>query len=173
MGSVSYCETTDLLVGDIPLPKGLRPQQYVDSAANEIDMNIGFIYETPVNIAEDSPVVRPARLLLRETCVKLASGRLILAMSTVAQRTELHAYGKRLVDEALAVLARIAAGEIILTGATPVPSDESDTNFTGPQIHNVDSESNVEAFYDRIANPRYVFGPVDRIYGGTDGSMVI
>lgn len=170
---MSYCETTDLLVGDIPLPKGLRPQQYVDSAANEIDMHIGFIYETPVNIAEDSPVVRPARLLLRELCIKLASGRLILAMSTVAQRTELHAYGASLVTEALAILGRISSGEIILTGATQVPSDDEDGNFTGPQIHNVDPESNVEAFYDRVANPNYFFGPMDRAYGRTDGGMVI
>lgn len=170
---MSYCETTELLVGDIPLPKGLRPQQYVDSAANEIDMSIGFIYETPVNIAEDSPVVRPARLLLKETCIKLASGRLILAMSTVAQRTELHAYGRRLVDEALAIIRQIASGEIILTGAARVETEDPTSDFTGPQIHNVDAESNVEAFYDRVANPHYVFPPLSRVYGNPEGGMII
>lgn len=152
----NYCDVDELLVGDMPLPRGLRPQQYVDSATSEIDMMIGFIYQTPIDISDTSPVIRPARLLLKETARKLATGRLILAMSTVAQRTELHAYGARLVDEALAVLRQIAAGEIILTGALPMDTGpEPEANFTGPQIANVDPESHVEAYYDRVANPYY------------------
>ena len=152
----TYCEVDELLVGDMPLPRGTRPQQYVDSATNEIDMHIGFLYTTPINMADDSPVIRPARLLLKEVCRKLASGRLILAQSAVAQRTELHAYGKRLVDEALEIIRSITAGEILLVGATPLPTEDgTDNQFTGPQIANIDAESNVEAFYDRIANPNY------------------
>lgn len=170
---MTYCETTDLLVGDMPLPRGLRPQQYVDSASNEIDMHIGFVYTTPVNVADDSPVIRPARLILKETAIKLSSGRLILAMSTSAQRTELHAYGKRLVDEALAIINQIASGEIVLHGADRLDvGDGSETNFTGPQIHNVDAESNVEAFYDRISNPNYRFSAAERYYPGGDGLVI-
>lgn len=154
--TTTYCGVDELLVGDMPLPRGTRPQQYVDSATNEIDMHIGFLYATPINMEDNSPVIRPARLLLKEVCRKLATGRLILAMSTVAQRTELHAYGKRLVDEALEIIKAITSGEVILTGATPLDTgDGTDTQFTGPQIANVDVESNVEAFYDRISNPNY------------------
>lgn len=169
----TYCQVTELLVGDIPLPRGLKAQQYVDSATDEIDMSIGFLYQTPVDITEDSDVIRPARLLLKQTCIKLATGRLILAMSTVAQRTELHAYGKRLVDEALAILAQIASGDIILTGALPLnPPEEGADNFTGPQIHNVDGESNVEAFYDRVANPYYRFPYSRRTTQNPEGGLI-
>jgi hypothetical protein len=154
----NYCTVEDLLVGDMRLPAGLRPQQYVDSATNEVDMNIGFLYVTPIDVTESSAVIRPVRLLLSETTKKLASGRLILAMSTAGQRTELHAYGKRLVDEALATLKQIVSGEITLLGVPILdPDGDGDTEFSGPQIANLDAESNVEAFYDRVANPHYVF----------------
>lgn len=156
-----YSEETDLLIGDMPLPKGLRPQKYVDDGADEIDSVIGFIYVTPVNIDGDStPVVRPVRLLLKRLNNMLASGRMIMAMTTGGQRQELHAYGASLVREAVAVLKQIADGEILLEGAERVGNDEDPNDqFTGPQVFNLDGESNVESFYDRIANPAYCFGP--------------
>lgn len=169
----NYSEESDLLIGDIPLPRGLRPQKYVDDATNEIDSFIGFIYQTPVDVTEASLVARPARLLLKRIANQLASGRLIMAQSTGSQRMELHAYGARLVNEATAVLRQIANGEILLPGALPVDGvDEG--NFTGPQIANLDPESNVEAFYNRIANPTYFYGypgeSVRRVSG--DGGLV-
>lgn len=153
-----YSEESDLLVGDMPLPKGMRPQKYVDDATNEIDSVIGFIYKTPVPMLDDSPAVRPTRLLLKRLANMLATGRLIMAMTTGGQRLELHAYGADLVRQAVATLAQIGSGEIVLAGAElldPVAGD--DPAFTGPQIANVDDESNVEAFYDRVANPNYLF----------------
>lgn len=166
----NYSEVTDLLVGDLRLPAGLRPQQYVDDATNEIDSVIGFIYQTPIDISSDNtPVVRPVRLLLKRVANTLASGRLILAMSTGTQRTELHAYGAKLVDDATAVLRQIASGEILLKGAPVIDNpDDPNAQFTGPQIANLDAESNVEAFYDRIANPYHVFG-FERLTRNPDG----
>lgn len=168
----TYSEVSDMLVGDMPLPKGIRPQQYVDDATDEIDSHIGFIYVTPVDIwSDDTPVVRPARLLLKRIANQLASGRLIMAMSTGTQRTELHAYGSDLVRQALTALQQLAAGDVVLPGAPTVEDpDNPDTNFTGPQIANVDAESNVEAFYDRIANPYYSFG-FERLTRNPDGMV--
>lgn len=153
-----YSEEGDLLVGDMPLPKGLRAQKYVDDAADEIDSMIGFIYKTPVPMLDDSPATRPARLLLKRLNNLLASGRLIMAMTTGGQRLELHAYGASLVSEATKVLNAIAAGDVLLTGAELIdPVEGQEPSFTGPQIANVDEESNVEAFYNRVANPEYLF----------------
>lgn len=153
-----YSEESDLLVGDMPLPKGMRPQKYVDDAGDEIDSVIGFIYKTPVPMLDTSPVVRPARLLLKRLNNMLASGRLIMAMTTGGQRLELHAYGADLVRQALITLTQIGNGEILLAGAEMLdPVEGEDPAFTGPQIYNVDEESNVEAFYDRVANPNYLF----------------
>lgn len=170
----NYSEVTDLLVGDIPLPKGLKPQKYVDDATAEIDSIIGFVYQTPIDLSEDSTVARPVRLLIKRLANNLASGRLILAMSTGGQRMELHAYGASLVSEATLVLQQIAAGDLLLPGVPPVdatPGDPSD-QFTGPQIANVDPESNVESFYDRIANPYYCFAPYGTAKQSGEGALI-
>ena len=165
---MAYCEATDLLVGDMPLPKALRPQQYVDDAADEIDSMIGFIYATPVDIVSDgTPVKRPVRLLLKRLNVLLASGRLITAMSSNSQRSDLHPYGASLIREATDVLKQIAAGDLLLPGVPPADPEASDTS-TGPLIANIDAESNVESFYNRIANPGYSFGPLV-VPGNSDG----
>ncbi len=168
-----YSEVDDLLVGDIPLPRGMKSQKYVDDASDEIDSMIGFVYETPLNMDDDSTIARPVRLLLKRLANNLATGRLILAMSTGGQRMELHAYGAKLVADAISVLTQIASGDLVLQGATRVePSgDDPNAQFTGPQIANVDAESNVEAFYDRVASPNYSFGFPwgDRRIGGDTG----
>jgi hypothetical protein len=157
---VTYSAVEDLLVGATALPKALVPQMYVDDAANEIDSIIGFIYKTPVDISETSTAVRPVRLLLKRLNNHLATGRLITAMSSNSQRTDLQPYGASLIREVLAVLQQIQSGDLVLDGAERVPpADGSVANPTGPQIFNVDSESQVEAFYDRIANPNYCFAP--------------
>ena len=164
-----YSEPSDLLVGDMPLPRGMKPQSYVDDAADEIDSTIGFIYETPVDIATDTTTVaRPVRLLLKRLNNLLASGRLIQAMTVGGQRQELHAYGASLVNQALDVLKQIQAGDLVLEGVPLIENPDNPEKFSGPQIFNLDAESNVESFYDRIANPYYSFG-VERLTFNPDG----
>jgi phage gp36-like protein len=170
---VPYCSVDELLVGANPLPKQFLPQAFVDDAANEIDSLIGFRYITPVDIESDNtPVVRPARLLLKRLNVYLATGRLLMAMASNSSRTDLHPYGRSLVVEATAILARIASGEIILEGAPLVESENSNEEFTGPQIANLDFESNVESFYARIANPGYIYGPERYSIGNNQSGLV-
>ena len=155
---VAYSATTDLLTGDVPLPDYLNPQKFVDDAADEIDSKIGFIYQTPVNIADTvgNPVVRPVRLLLKRLNNFLASGRLLLAVATPDENERVHAYGLYLVQEATNTLNAIASGELPLTGAAVLEPD-GETTITAPLQYNKDEESNVDAFYDRIANPDYFY----------------
>jgi hypothetical protein len=127
---VAYCKVEDLLVGSTALPKGMEPQAYVDGAADEIDMRIGFTYVTPVDISETSPVERPVRLILKTLNVHLATGRLCLAMAKNAQRTDLEPYGASLVRDALAMIGQIERGEITLIGAVRVVQDGR-----GPGVH--------------------------------------
>jgi hypothetical protein len=72
--------------------------------------------------------------------------------------TRLHAYGYSLVQDAQLALAQIASGELVLE-LPPVEGADVEVAVTAPLIDNVDSESNVEAFYDRIANPSYFYWP--------------
>lgn len=167
-----YCKVEDLLVGSTALPKGMEPQAYVDGAADEIDMRIGFTYVTPVDITETSPVERPVRLILKTLNVHLATGRLCLALAKNAQRTDLEPYGASLVRDALAMIGQIERGEITLIGAERVVREGSEATFTGPQILNVDAESNVEAFYDRVANPNYWYLGTPRGSAETDAGLV-
>lgn len=156
-----YSEVEDMLLGQTALPKGLDPQKYVDDAADEIDSAIGFTYVTPVDMSDTSPVIRPVRLLLKRLNNHLATGRFITAISSNSQRTDLQPYGASLIREVLLVLQQIQNGDLTLTGAPllPPPAGQTDLPQTGPLIANVDSESQVEAFYDRIANPYYSFTP--------------
>ena len=149
---VAYCDPNDLVLGNIPLPGYIDAQQKVQDAADEIDSRIGHIYQTPVSMVESGSVSRPARLFLKRINAHLASGRIILAVASPTENSSLHAYGRSLVREAIEAIGNIVSGDLELTGAALVEGAE--INPVGvPLISNVDPESNVEAFYDRIANP--------------------
>lgn len=155
---MAYAAVTDLLTGAIPTPAYLSTQKYVDDAADEIDSHIGLMYATPIDVTdvESNPVVRPVRLLLKRINTYLATGRLIMAATSNGEDDNLHAYGLSLVQEANAALKSISSGEIVLTGVLPADPNAL-ARTTGPLISNVDPESSVEAFYDRVANPNYSF----------------
>lgn len=153
----TYCEVIDLLIGDISTSVLLNPQKYVEDASDEIDSKIGFLYTIPISVNDPTP--RPVVLLLKRICSHLASGRLIMAATLSVEGKELHAYGESLVKGAQQAIESIITGHIVLTGVT--------SNILGPGtyaklgiISNSDAESMVEAYYDRIVNPAYIFpGP--------------
>ena len=151
---MAYSATTDLLTGDLPLPSYVSPQKFVDDAADEIDSKIGFLYATPVDINAPE-IVDPVKKLLKRLNNFLASGRLIMMLTQSEEDTRLHAYGYSLVVDAQAALDQIASGELVV-GLPPADGAPTDV-ATAPLIYNQDSESQVEAFYDRIANPYYAF----------------
>lgn len=162
----TYCAVGDLLTGNIPLATYTDPTKYVQDAADEIDSKIGFVYETPIDIVDPTPVPRPARLLLKRLNTFLATGRLLMAADAGGENDRLHAYGYSLVQEATVALDQIASGQIIIEGAVPINTGD-DTQVTTIIVNNLDSESNVEAFYNRVANPAYLYG-----YGTFGESLV-
>lgn len=164
----AYCSTDDLLMGEIPIPAYIDSQKIVDDAADEIDSKIGYRYNTPVNIGVGTPVVRPAVLLLKRINAHLATGRLLLQLASPAEQPKVHAYGLYLVQESQRALDSIVSGEIILDGAVGLPGADTEP-ATAPMISNLDAESNVEAFYDRISNPNYFYPPVWGGYVNPDG----
>ena len=141
---MTYSSVEDLLTGKIPLPGGVDAARYVESATDEVDTFIGFRYQTPVDVSDTSPVVRPARLLLK----RIAN---MLAVSAGAEYQKQHAYGRSLVNEATGLLNQIAEGTIVLEGAESASGFTG--NSTGPLIANEDAESNVSAFYNRVIHP--------------------
>lgn len=146
---MAYCQTTDLLTGNIPTPAYMSPQKFVDDAADEIDSKIGFVYETPVDISDVSPVVRPARLLLKRINVFLATGRLLMAAASAGEDVSLHAYAKKMVDDATTALDAIFAGDLVIEGATLLnPASEDATK--APMWSNPDIESAVDSFYGQL-----------------------
>jgi phage gp36-like protein len=144
---MAYSSVEDLLIGKIPLPVGVDPQKYVDDATDEVDSYIGFTYVTPVDVSNTSNVDRPVRLLLKRVTNMIATGRLILAMASGAEMQKVHAYGRSLIRDALDILTQISEGKVILTSVPQIPGTEG---TTAPMIANVDPESNVEAFYNRV-----------------------
>lgn len=152
---MAYCAVADLLIGDVRTSVALDPQKYVNDAADEIDSKIGFVYETPIPVDAASTTPRPVVLLLKRINAHLASGRMILAATIAAEDQQLNAYGASLVAESELAIAQIASGEIILDGVTP--GTGSIPLSAKPAISNTDSESIVDAFYDRIVNPNYTF----------------
>lgn len=159
----AYCEVTDLLTGDIPIPSYLSDQKFVDDAADEIDSMLGFTYSTPITMV-DIAANRPARLLLKRINSHLATGRLLMAAAASDEDTTLHAYAKSLVDQSLITLSRLANREVILIGATLFP--EAGTPPTGPLQYNKDPVSIVDTFYDEILwNDDPIWYPVRLPYG--------
>lgn len=151
---MAYSEPEDLLTGAIPTPAYLSPAGYVNDAADEIDSKLGFIYVTPIDLDETDDATRPARLLLKRINNFLATGRLLMAVASPEEDNQVHAYASRLIAEANSALNDIAKGDIDL-GADKLPAQVEPV--VTPLVVYGDAESNVEAFYDRVANPDYHF----------------
>lgn len=157
---VAYSAKEDLLLGDIPISSAINPDKIVQDASDEIDSKLGHLFETPFDLDENGPLERPARLLIKRINNFLATGRLILAIASPEENQNLHAYGWQLIQEANAAIAGIASGDITLEGVDVI--EQTNAQVSVPLIDNLDEESSVEAFYDRIANPDYVYLPLPR-----------
>jgi hypothetical protein len=160
---VAYSDVADLLTGDIPLPATIDPQKFVDDAADQIDSVIGFLYVTPIDTSDASPVVRPARLLLKRLNNFIASGRLILTTGIAGEETALHAYGKSLLDEANAILVMLGKNEIPIDGAVFVNPTDTTVNAK-LMLVNMESASAVETFYEQVMPENPYWYPVRRYH---------
>lgn len=150
----AYCGVEHLLIGDIPLAGRYGTgENFVNLAAEEIDAQIGHIYVTPVEFDESTPEkaarVRPSVLLLKKLNILLASGRIVLDMAAGGEDDNLHAYGKRMLDEALRLLTMITNGQIELIDAPLIESEASTVDNTHMVISQDDPYSLVEGFYER------------------------
>lgn len=147
----AYCTKDDLLTGDIPLAgKYGDGSSFVQMAADEIDAELGHIYVTPIVIEDATePENRPSVLTLKKINQLLASGRIILDMAAGGEDTDLHAYGRRMIDEALLLLGKICDSKMILRGAEMINSSDVDVENTAVSVTQADSVSLVESFYDR------------------------
>jgi hypothetical protein len=152
---MTYSAVADLLLGNVPLPTTLDPAKFVQDAADEIDSRIGFVYVTPIPVASMSaPSERPTALLLKRISNWLASGRLILALDAGGEDYAVHAYGLKLVKDASEAIDAICSLQVILEGAMRLDGTEPLTGHKArPLIHNLDPQSQVEAFYAYTADP--------------------
>ncbi len=140
----AYCEPNDLLIGDIGGLEDAK-QRAIDSASEDIDAQIGFIYEIPLS-GQSSHIT----LLLKGICKKLASGRLLMAQAAASEDNSVHQYGKSLLDEAVRELWSIRNGQIEL-GAVKVTQKQTTGN--APTIIQGDAVSGVDAYYDWFNHP--------------------
>jgi hypothetical protein len=153
-----YCDSEDVTrsLGELPMPPYLSVESFVADAADEMDSYIGFRYLTPID--PNAPTTTtPVKLLLKRINTALATGRIILAIDAAGENARLNARGQALVTSACEALTYISNGEQPLPNVPPSPDvPNTDTSWL-PRIDNLDEESAVEAFYDRIANPAYVY----------------
>lgn len=130
-----------MLIGDMPISSSLGVSKFISDSADEIDVRIGRIYQTPISLSALHP---NSRTVLKIANARLASGRLIMAQAQAAQDDSLHQYGLYLISEAETLIENIESNRIQLEGAT-VRSDLIDT--PAPTISNQDSASPIDAFY--------------------------
>lgn len=157
----AYCTADDLLTGDIPIPSYLDANSVVQDAADEIDSKIGHLYETPVDVTPSGPAARWVKLLLKRLNVHLATGRLLMAADAGGEDDRVHAYASYLIREANAAINKIVSGEIVLE-AVPGPANEAVVSDASIVLLNLDPESHVEAFYDRLlTSPAYPYAPLE------------
>lgn len=148
----TYSEVADLILGDIPEPKDAI--RWVQDATDEIDSKLGIRYVTPIIIDDTVPAYRATSLLLKRVNNWLASGRLIVAKAASGSENQMNAYGVYLLTQAEMTLNQMTGGEMPLPGLTPI--DTTDVGASGPQISNLDAQSNVESFYTFVTTPRLI-----------------
>ena len=136
---MTYCTTSDLLIGDITADTSAATLA-ISNATDEIDAALGFEYVTPINTAN---VATHIRLTLTRCCALIASGRYLLAQGTTTS-DEGNSYGWSLLKEGQGILKSITSGQVSLIGVERRLS--SDDN-TGPSITQFDATSPLDAFY--------------------------
>ena len=128
--NMSYCTSADLdqYLGKIPVASGLNKDTFIDRAADEIHLRAAGIYKVPIEIKSsvDSVTSGVTTNILKLWNAKLAAGYLILAASITQENTEVHDYGKMLVDTTIEELERMKKQELVLVGATAdtTPTDD-------------------------------------------------
>lgn len=163
MTSTAYCKVEDLLLGDVTIGASVNRQLYVDQAADEMDSKLGWIYVTPIDVdgAEAGPggvppavpaLPRHQALLLKTINAKIATGRLIMAVSINEEGTAVHAYALRMLKEGNDELLLIANGNLLLEASrTETPAVEASRV---PGVHNLDPESLLDPFYNTTNHSR-------------------
>lgn len=163
MTSTAYCKVEDLLLGDVTVGGNVNRQLYVDQAADEMDSKLGWIYVTPIDVDGEAagpggtppavPVLpRHERLLLKSINAKIATGRLIMAVSINEEGSAVHAYALRLLKEGNDELLMIANGHVLLTAPrSETPVQEANRV---PSVSNLDAESLLDPFYNTVNRSR-------------------
>lgn len=164
---VAYCDTADLIIGDIPLQAGVS-DSYVVNAALEIDSYLAGIYVTPItaNLEED-PRGQQTMLVLKKINAHLASGRILTSLAAGGEDNQTHAYGLLLLKQSHEALAQLATGAPDLYGA--VKHTVTNESHGRGAVYGTDAYSQVDVFYDTampggIANPNALTPGV--YYGG-------
>jgi phage gp36-like protein len=148
---MAYSTVGDMLLGDMPASTRHDPQKFVNDATDEIDSKIGHIYATPIDVTDPTDVARHSVLLLKRINNFLATGRYILARAAGDEDSQINAYGRSLIEEALLAIQAIVDGTIVLEGA--VEEGDGSGAGDGPSITNYDTISAVDAFYERVMVP--------------------
>ena len=166
---MAYCEVEDLLIGQMAgrLPPQVVPDDFIEAASAEIDGILGFMYVTPFVMEGENTLPLQQVKLIKTTCAKLASGRIMLAATSTMEQSTIHAYAASLVSDANRTLTVIANGEVNL--AAPMVDSEGNPRPDAPNPEdadpfayipggsNRDSVSGVEAFERNIMQPRSPF----------------
>lgn len=158
-----YCEVGDLHFGNLRA-EDVNRRHYIERASDEMDSHLSALYVTPLpSSTADSGQLRRTSLILNQICSELASGRAILGMAGSKQDSQVHAYGRWLVERALARIQEILSGDIILegVGVTPIPQPGG---RSGPLVSSR-FESQVDAFYGRH-NTRPFENPMHKLAYG-------
>lgn len=141
-----YCEEDDINLGDLQVPRVVSVLNWIKVTADEMDADIGQIYQLPLAFDTSKPEDRADKLYLKKINSFLATARIILIIASGSDENgTLHAYGKSLLGDAKGALAKIVNGTVVLESATLLP--DVDTQYNGPLITNKDAGSFVDAFY--------------------------
>ncbi len=141
--STAYCLPDELMIGDLIVGSSINRQEYVDRAAEEIDSKIGWVYATPI---DTTGLPRAQTLLLKIINIKIASARLIMALSVNDEDNSVHAYALRLLKEGTDDLLHIANGDVDLD-APRTPMSDANAGSRTPGVYNIDVESLLDPFY--------------------------
>jgi hypothetical protein len=153
-----YCGEGDLLVDDsMVYSKGVK-ETAITQACEEIDSKLGMIYETPIDISDQSTVDRSAKLLIKQIAIHLASGRMMMRIAATRESDTPNAYGVYLIREATQALDAIVSGDVVLPGVPGVEGDPSTpAAISAPPIFvgNADAPISLDMFEDYVKHDPY------------------
>lgn len=140
---ITYSNDSDVTskYAHLTIPVNITVEEYREEAFRLINVRIRALYSLPMDTTDENDLA-----YLKSIESRMAAGNILIAVASVAERENVHEYGKLLIDQAEEKLQKLIDQEIVLKAAKD--TDASDDVIDPPKLQG--SAADEYGTFDRV-----------------------